>query len=137
MLLAVALSKSIVLPGVQSREFLFPWKKANNGRRNFFSSSYSYQLSQPVSFLECGGGFNVEIAGRLSALWRDGEFCPYMHSYFSITFMNLNHCLCCFISRRTWSCCRSPLPSLAQPFLLLRLLTAALLPFFIYPPFPT
>lgn len=48
------------------------------------------------------GWYYAEIASRLSALWHDGEYCPYMHSYFNITFMNLNHFLCCFIS--PWTC---------------------------------
>lgn len=93
--------ESLALPAVHNfrgllLSFFFPRKRAK-------TASYSYQLSQLLSFLECGGGFNAETAGRLSALWRDGEFCPHMHSYFSVTFMNLNQLLCCFSPRRTRS----------------------------------
>lgn len=105
---------SLVLPAVHGCKFLFslPWKRAK-------TASYSYQLSQRLSFLECGGGFNAEIAGRLSALCRDGEFCPHRHSYFSVTFMNLNQRLCCFTSLRTCSFVAvSPLSSpLSKPLL--------------------
>lgn len=55
------------------------------------------------SFWNVGVVLCMEIAGRLSALWHNGDYCPYMHFYFNITFMNLNYIFCCFISPWTLS----------------------------------
>lgn len=107
-------------------------------RKRAKTASYSYRLSQLVSFLECGGGFNAEIAGRLSALWRDGEFLPAHALLLQCNLYEFKSApLLLHFSADLLFCCRSLLPSQAQPFL--RYLyfpdDCSVLVFFMYPPF--